>query len=146
MTGSFPGGCRCGAVRYTLAAERLPRTYACHCLHCQTWSGSAFSLQAVVPEGAFTVTGDMAIYERTTEDRVSHQRVCPVCYTRIFNTNSARPGMVVVRAGTLDQSDALDVVAHIWVKRKQAWIAIPDGVPHWDDYAPPEAMTAALTG
>ena len=65
--------------------------------------------------------------------------------TRIFNTKTARPGFVVLRAGTLDRSDELDVVAHIWVKRKQAWIAIPDGVPHWDESAPPEAMAAALT-
>ena len=44
------GGCRCGAVRYTLALDDLPLTYACHCTDCQTWSGSAFSQQVLVPE------------------------------------------------------------------------------------------------
>ena len=46
------GGCRCGAVRYKLALDTLPLTYACHCLDCQTWSGSAFSQQTFVPEAA----------------------------------------------------------------------------------------------
>lgn len=44
------GGCRCGAVRYVLALDTLPRTYACHCRDCQTWSGSAFSQQTFLPE------------------------------------------------------------------------------------------------
>ena len=43
------GGCRCGAVRYTLAVDALPKAYACHCHQCQKWTGSAFSLQALVP-------------------------------------------------------------------------------------------------
>lgn len=47
---AIAGGCRCGAVRYTLAMDTLPRTYACHCHYCQTWSGSAFSQQAIVAE------------------------------------------------------------------------------------------------
>jgi hypothetical protein len=144
MVDTISGGCRCGAVGYTLAMSRLPRTYACHCLHCLTWSGSAFSQQAVVPEDLFTVTDNLAIYERTTENRVSRQRVCPTCFTRVFNTNTARPGMVVLRAGTLDDSHLLDVVAHIWVKRKQPWIVIPDGVPQWDEGAPLEAMAMCL--
>ena len=138
------GGCRCGAVRYTLAIDALPNTYACHCHHCQTWSGSAFSQQAVVPETALSVTGPIAIYELTTKDRVSRQRVCAVCHTRIYNTNSARPGLAVVRAGTLDESDKLNVVAHIWTKRKQAWIAIPPDVPCWEETPPPADFMAAL--
>jgi hypothetical protein len=141
---SVAGGCRCGAVRYTLDVERLPNTYACHCLDCQTWSGSAFSQHAVVPESALNVSGPIAVYELKTEDRISVQRVCATCHCRVFNTNTARPGLAVIRAGTLDESDKLDVVAHIWVKRKQAWITIPEGVPQWEEGAPPADFAAAL--
>lgn len=48
------GGCRCGAVRYKLALDALPRTYACHCRDCQTWSGSAFSQQTFLPAASLT--------------------------------------------------------------------------------------------
>ena len=140
------GGCRCGAVRYTLALHALPRTYACHCRDCQTWSGSAFSQQTFLPEAALSVTGPLSVYELTTPSgRFSKQRVCGVCHTRIYNSNSARPGVVVVRAGTLDQSDRLDVVAHIWVKRKQPWLNLPEGVPTWPEGAPVEELLQALT-
>ncbi|HEX3141081.1 MAG TPA: GFA family protein, partial [Rhizobacter sp.] len=68
--------------------------------------------------------------------RISYQRMCAVCHTRVFNSNSARPGVMVVRAGTLDRSDELDIVAHIWVKRKQPWLTLPENVPAWSESAP----------
>jgi hypothetical protein len=141
---SIAGGCRCGAVRYTLALERLPNTYACHCRDCQTISGSAFAQIAPVLESAIAATGPIAIYEIEIEDRISRHRLCSVCHCRIFSTNTARPGLAAVRAGTLDESDQLDVVAHIWMKRKQPWIAIADGVPRWQEAAPPADFAAVL--
>jgi hypothetical protein len=145
---AIEGGCRCGRVRYRAALPVLPRVYACHCLDCQTWSGSAFSLQFILPEDQLQVTGEPALFELTSPDgsRTSRQRACPVCFTRVYNTNTRRPGLAVVRAGTLDDSDQLAIVAHIWTKRKLDGIEIPAGVPAWPEGAPPEAFAAALTG
>ncbi|HEX2592288.1 MAG TPA: GFA family protein [Rhizomicrobium sp.] len=139
MTDAIEGGCRCGAIRYTVKADKLPNAYACHCLDCQTWSGSAFSLQFIVPEDALTVTGTPHLYERPHPDgdRTSYQYGCAKCLTRVWNTNTRRPGLAVVRAGTLDNSDQLNIVAHIWTKRKPNGIDIPDGIPQWPEAAPP---------
>jgi hypothetical protein len=145
MSQQIQGGCRCGAVRYTLAMDALPRTYACHCRDCQTWSGSAFSQQTFLPEASLSVTGPLAVYELTTPSgSTSIQRMCAVCHTRVYNSNSARPGVVVMRAGTLDRSDELDVVAHIWVKRKQPWLQLPQTVPTWSEGAPVAELLHAL--
>jgi len=139
------GGCRCGAVRYTLTLADLPLTYACHCTDCQTWSGSAFSQQAVVAEDAIAASGPITIFELTSPSgRVSRQRMCEVCHTRVFNTNSARPGVAVVRAGTLDRSKELVVTAHIWTRSKQPWLEMSDGVPSWPEVPPPQDMAEAL--
>jgi hypothetical protein len=147
MSEAIEGGCRCGAIRYRLKAEGLPTVYACHCRDCQTWSGSAFSLQFIVPENQLAVTGAPALYERVSPEsgRTSFQRDCAVCLTRIYNTNSARPGLAVVRAGTLDRSNELKIVAHIWAKRKMEGIVISDGVPAWPENAPPADFIAVLT-
>lgn len=140
------GGCRCSAVRYKLARDALPPTYACHCLDCQTWSGSAFSQQTFVPEAALAVSGAVVVYEFTTPSgNTSTQRICGICHTRIYNTNSARPNVAVVRAGTLDRSNELRVVAHIWVKRKQPWLTLADGVPIWPEAAPAAELVGSLT-
>ena len=140
------GGCRCGGVRYKLALDALPPTYACHCLDCQTWSGSAFSQQMFVPETALAVSGAIVDYEFTTPSgNRSKQRMCGVCHSRIYNTNSARPNVAVVRAGTLDRSDELRVVAHIWAKRKQPWLTLEGAVPTWPEAAPAAELAEALT-
>jgi hypothetical protein len=147
MTETVEGGCRCGRVRYRATVDRFPNVYACHCLDCQTWSGSAFSVQFILPEDQLEVTGEPALYELTSpqSDRTSRQRACPVCFTRVYNTNSARPGLAVVRAGTLDRSDEAKIVAHIWARRKMGGIVIPDDVPSWPEGAPPADFAAALS-
>jgi hypothetical protein len=125
--------------------DRLPPTYACHCLHCQTTSGSAFGLHALLPEAAIAVTGPVVTYEHEgTANTPSRQRLCAECYTRISNSNAAAPGLVILRAGTLDDSNLLEPVAHIWVKRKQPWVAIPEDVRSWPESPTPEEFAAAL--
>ena len=99
-----------------------------------------------MPEAALTIAGPIVIYEHVTQDRVSTQRFCSVCHCRLYNTNSARPGIAVIRAGTLDDSDKLDVTAHIWASRKQAWVAIPPSVLVWPEGPPVAEFFAAITG
>ncbi|HEY1605854.1 MAG TPA: GFA family protein [Allosphingosinicella sp.] len=147
MSEHIEGGCRCGRVRYRIETDRFPNAYACHCRDCQTWSGSAFSLQFAVREDQLEVTGDPQLFELTSPDgmRISRQRGCPICFTRIFNTNTGRPGLAMVRAGTLDRSDEIEVAAHIWAKRRMKGILIPDGQPSWAENAPPGELLAALS-
>ena len=144
MIEGVTGGCRCGAVRYTIAQDHLPPTYACHCHICQRASGSAFSVQAIVPEDSLSVTGPVVIQAITTEDRTSVQRFCGTCHARVYNTNTRRPGLAVVRAGTLDRSEELDCVAHIYTAFRQGWVVIPDAVPSWPEAAPAADLGAAL--
>ena len=148
MSEIIEGGCRCGRVRYRISLDKLPNVYACHCRDCQTWSGSAFSLQFFVPEDALEVTGTPYLYERVSDDseRISRQRGCAKCITRVYNTNTRRPGFAVVRAGTLDASDALSIVAHIWTKRKLNGIDIPKDVRSWPEGAPPEEFIKLVMG
>ena len=124
----------------------MPNVYACHCRDCQTWSGSAFSVQFILPEDQLAVTGEPQLFEITGREsgRTSRQRGCPICFTRLYNTNSARPGLVTIRAGTLDRSDELEIVAHIWTKRKLAGFSIADDIPSWPESAPPADLMAVL--
>jgi hypothetical protein len=137
------GACRCGSVTYRLAGEKLPAVYACHCLDCQTWSGSAFAEHALMPEDAIAVDGTTTVYRHGGEEGGSEQVVCETCFTRIYNRNSAVPGMVVLRAGTLAASDRIAPVAHIWTMRKQPWLVIPDDVPTWPGTPSPQEFFEA---
>ena len=136
------GGCRCGAVRLTIARETLPPVYACHCHICQRASGSAFSTQALVTEASLNVSGPIVVHEITTEDRTSVQRFCGTCHARIYNTNTRRPGIAVVRAGTLDRSEELECTGHIFTNNRQRWFQLPEGAPSWGEMPTPAEFMA----
>ena len=91
------------------------------------------------------VTGPVVVQEITTEDRTSVQRFCSTCHSRLYNTNTRRPGVVVVRAGTLDRSEELDCVAHIFTAYRQRWVVIPTDMPSWPEAPPPADLVRALT-
>jgi len=64
-------GCRCGARRYEIAVEDVPRVYAYHRHICQRWTGSAFSVQALAAEDRLDVTRPIVVQEISTGDRTS---------------------------------------------------------------------------
>lgn len=139
------GGCRCGESRYRLAIDTLPPTYCCHCLFCQSWTGSAFSQQALLPAEAMEATGPIVSFSMARDDgHVSTQYVCGTCHARLWNENTRRPGLAIVRAGTLDDSASLSAVLHIWTRRKQPWVVIDPSIPSYPENAPAEAFAPLL--
>ncbi|AZV26634.1 aldehyde-activating protein [Pseudomonas syringae] len=141
---TLTGQCRCSAVRYQLNTDVPPAIYACHCTDCQTWSGSAFALHALLPADALTLTGPLTTYAYDLNGQHAEHQVCSVCHTRLCNTTTAAPGMKVLRAGTLDESRSLQPMAHIWVSRKQPWLTLPEGLPSWPQSPTPQAFGEAL--
>lgn len=139
------GGCRCSAVRYEISLDAPPLSYACHCRDCQTWSGSAFAIHAMVPDALFEMAGDACRFALDGAETMETRHIgCGSCLTRIANTNGAVPGMTILRVGTLDRSDEVVPAVHIWTKRKQPWLVIPEGTPTFDQTPSPEAFFAAV--
>lgn len=142
---TLTGQCRCTRVTYTLDTDAPLAVYACHCRHCQTWSGSAFALHALLPADALRVEGSLTEYAYDVDGQRSEHRLCGVCHTRICNTTTAAPGLVVLRVGTLDESPSVQPVAHIWLRHKQPWVTLAEGVPTWPESPTPQAFAQALS-
>ena len=139
------GGCRCGAARYAIALERMPRTYACHCTRCQRASGSSFAHQMPIPEAALSVTGELRMAVVTSASgAVSTGYHCAACVGRLYSTNSRWPGMAIVRAGTVDGSERLEPALHIYTSTKQPWIVLPEDVPAFGERGALEELAAIL--
>lgn len=135
------GGCRCGTCRYVLDYPALPLIYACHCRDCQTSTGGGFVLQAMVPQERLSVTGELlARSAPNSRGTVTTQQYCAQCLTRLYNTNSGRPGVALVRAGTLDDSDRIVPAVHMWASRRQPWIGLPEGAEAYDQAIPVERI------
>jgi hypothetical protein len=130
---SLTGGCQCGAVRYTIAAEPLS-TYVCHCRECRRQSASAFGISVIVPEAAFALTqGEVRAWRRPTDSgRVLDCTFCVVCGSRICHSTPGE-GMVSVKGGSLDKPVDLHTAMHIWTTRKLPGVVIPYGAKQYDE-------------
>lgn len=116
------GGCLCGAVRYELTTDPL-MCVTCHCKNCQRQAGSALSIIIGVPEGSVTVEGELKTYNDTGDSGATVRRqFCPDCGSPVFTRVEHPPGMMFVKAGTLDDTSGLKPAFHCYTKSKQDWV------------------------
>ena len=133
MTDTSTGGCSCGRVRYRIERTTLFKPYACHCGDCQTRSGSAFAIQLPVIASDIRVAGETMERHYQVPSGANARIVgCAACLTRIYSATDQRPGLINLRAGTLDDSGSLVPGFHLWTSSKQSWVVIPDDVPAFD--------------
>jgi hypothetical protein len=131
---SFPyeGGCACGAVRYRLTSEPLI-THCCHCLNCQRQTGSAFVVNALIEaDRVELLAGEPKPIGVPREDG-SVQRIfrCSTCQVAVYSLYT-RPGVLFVRAGTLDDPGLVTPDVHIFTRSKRDWVQLPESVPAFE--------------
>jgi hypothetical protein len=116
------GGCLCGAIRYSIGAP-VAELRACHCRDCQRASGGHGTVGAVVPQEAFKITqGKPRRYSAVADSgRTLHRHFCPDCGSPLYSQREQAPQLIVVRAGTLDDSEGLKITTNIWTKSARSW-------------------------
>ena len=113
------GKCLCGEVGFECDAAPVV-TVACHCTHCQKTSGSAFSVNAIVPGAAFRLTGAYAVYADQGESGGSVERCfCPKCGSPL--ASRLANGMVAVKVGALESDEDVTPVLQLWTRSAQPW-------------------------
>ena len=116
------GGCLCGKIRYTLNAEPL-LCVTCHCKNCQRQAGSALSIIIGVPETAVEIAGEVTTYNDTGDSGATVRRqFCNTCGSPVFTRIDSPPGMMFIKAGTLDDTTMLKPAFHCYTKSKQDWV------------------------
>ncbi|MBP4046644.1 GFA family protein [Chromobacterium violaceum] len=104
MTAKYTGQCLCGEIRYSVDVEPL---FAgnCHCKDCQRSSGSAYIPAMLFPEQNVEVSGKAKYFETTADSGKTHSRgFCPNCGSQLFAKFGNFPGMLGIKAGTLDET------------------------------------------
>jgi hypothetical protein len=117
------GGCLCGAVRYRIKSDPLA-TAVCHCTHCQKQSGAMFSTNLVVPESQYEQTGETKVYADAGDSGQAVLRCfCAACGSPILSKAGIMPGMVLVKAGTLDDFSGLTPAIEVYADHAATWVA-----------------------
>lgn len=131
------GGCLCKAVRYRIDAEPIMMRL-CWCRDCQYLAAGGASANVVFPTNAVTVTGELRDYVSIADSgNVMHRRFCPTCGTPVFSAAEARPHIVIVRAGTLDDPNVVKPSLNIWTDSAPTWACLNESLPKFPRQPPP---------
>ena len=133
MSSSLLGGCRCGAVRYDCSAEPFMVAY-CHCRDCQYAAGGAASTVIIAPRAAVTISQGQTTDYRVEAESGGHvtRRFCGTCGSPLFSELSSSPELFVIKAGSLDDPNAVSPKAHIWTASAPVWSLPEDGLPRFE--------------
>lgn len=116
------GGCRCGQVQLTVRGRPV-LTMACHCTGCQKMTASAFSLSALYPQDAFTVSGLEPVIGGM-HGELQHF-CCPHCKSWMFTRAAMMGPFVNVRATLLDDAASFRPFIETMTSEKLAWVTTP---------------------
>lgn len=123
------GSCLCGAVRYSTTAE--PAMMAvCHCTDCQKQSGSAFSINVLVPRDQLEVEGEaLTQFDVKGNSGANVSRnFCNLCGSPLFNVLDHFGGMAAIKAGTMDDSSWVKPGVQIWCDSARSWGVLDDDI------------------
>ena len=133
------GGCLCRSVRYRITAEPIV-TRVCWCRLCQYLGAGSGTVNTCFPSDALTITGALADFRSTADSgNVMHRRFCPRCGTHLLSEAEARPHLVFVRSGTLDDTELARPAVTIWTASAPSWACFDERLPHMPGQAPPAA-------
>jgi len=117
------GGCLCGQIRYTLTSEPM-MTAVCHCTHCQKQSGGVFSINVGVPEAAYEQRGETKVFaDKGDSGQLVWRHFCPNCGSPILSKVAAMQGLVLVKAGTLDDLSGLAPTLEAYTDHSVGWVS-----------------------
>ena len=131
------GGCFCGKVRFKSAGEPVA-SRMCWCRDCQYLAAGSATVNLIFRAEGFEIAGETQDYISTADSgNVMHRRFCPACGTPLFSQSDARPQLVIVRGGALDEPERARPGGVIWTASAPSWACIDPALPATPGQPPP---------
>lgn len=128
----YTGSCLCGGVQYRVEAEPEP-IQICYCRQCRKAQGAALVTNMPAPEAAFQVLMGAELLKAYESSPGKHRVFCGHCGSPIYSKTDKKPGVVRIRAGTVNEPLAVQPVAHFHVASKPNWWEIRDTLPQFEE-------------
>lgn len=116
------GSCHCAQIAFT--AEVDPQlTSVCHCHDCQKLTGTAFRVTTLAREGSLALLrGQPQVYVKVAQSGARRaQAFCGHCGSQLFTYDEAKPALVGLRVGVLDERAALVPTWQKWCRSSLPW-------------------------
>ncbi|MDN4059763.1 GFA family protein [Massilia sp. YIM B02769] len=129
MAKLLSGGCLCGAVRFEASAEPV-FSGNCHCRDCQRSSGSAFTPAIFVQSDQVHIQGTVKYFEsRADSGNAISRGFCPECGSQLFAKLQMMPGVLGLRAGTLDTPESFRPTLDMYTASAAHWDHMDPALP-----------------
>lgn len=140
---AIEGGCLCGRVRYHCAQEAGGGH--CHCIDCRKSSGTGHGSHMIVPAAAFSLHGTLKYFDKAADSgNIVSRGFCPECGCAVASTNSAMPGLVFVRASSLDDPEAFKPQMVVYADRAASWDTMDPALPAFATVPDADDMPPAM--
>lgn len=129
---TFSGKCLCGEISYATDSD-AKMIANCHCTDCRTATGSAYATLAFFPASDVVINGTPQTYSHVVDSgNTLTKHFCSTCGSQMFGENSAREGMIAIRAGSVEQSDAIKPAFNVYVSSKIGSTPLDPDLPAHD--------------
>lgn len=126
------GNCLCGAVSFEADGD-IAMQGNCHCTDCQQISGSAFATLLFVKDADIKITGETKRFEHKVDSgNTLTKDFCPNCGSQMFGGNVGRPGMTVIKAGSVNEKDHINPQFNVYAGSKLPCTILDDNIPAFD--------------
>jgi hypothetical protein len=139
---AITGGCLCGRVRYECKEEAGGGH--CHCIDCRKTSATGHASHMIAPEAGFGVTGAVKFFDKPADSgNLVSRGFCPECGSQIYSRNSGMPGVVFIRASSLDDPTIFKPQMVVYTNRAVSWDHMDPSLPRFVGMPAPQDRPAA---
>lgn len=140
MVEHIRGKCLCGAVQYEITGEAVAAG-DCYCEDCRRSSGTAYCSNVGFVESDVALTGELSDFAQPADSgAVVTRSFCPKCGSPISSTNSNMPGLVFIRASSLNDLERYQPQFTVFASRAPSWAPPSPQRPSFPEMPPPEKM------
>ncbi len=76
----------------------------------------------IAPENKFSVSGQLRFFDKAADSgNVVSRGFCPNCGSAVFSRNDGMPGMVFIRASSLDNPELFTAGLIVYANRAPTW-------------------------
>ena len=115
---NLSGKCICGKIR-SAGEAKIQRVANYHCTNCQNVTGATYATLVSVAENMIKIDGPPRVYHHKSDrDSDMEKHFCDNCGSQMFSYNSTRPGIILLRAGVLEQKELVEPIMNQYTNSK----------------------------
>jgi hypothetical protein len=136
------GKCLCGGVQFNLSGE-IPNLYQCHCSLCRKVTGSSANAAFRIDRAQLSWVEGETLVRKYESDTGFKSHFCSRCGSPLPNLTAADSAWWVP-VGLLEETEELQVAAHLFVDSRATWDVIAGSGEHFDEMPEAEALADLL--